>query len=158
MKKKIIKNTVQEDIKNEGDGQALVLRDQLARVLADYDNLKKRVDVDKKNFEKLANLRLVLKLLPVLDVLKQAQKHLKDQGVEVTIKEFEEALKQEGIEEIKVELGNDFNPELMEVIEIVPEKDDAKIDKVAEILTSGYRFTDGPVVRHTKVKVFSKIN
>ena len=27
-----------------------MLRDQLARVLADYDNLRKRVDLDKKNF------------------------------------------------------------------------------------------------------------
>jgi molecular chaperone GrpE len=152
MKKKITKKDVKVDTNND---QTLVLRDQLARVLADYDNLRKRVDIDKKNFEKLANLRLVMKLLPVLDVLKQAQNHLKDQGVAVTIKEFEDALKQEGIEEIKVEVGSEFNPELMEVIEVMPGIED---NKVAEILASGYKFIDGPVIRHTRVKVFSKGN
>lgn len=157
MKKKITKNT-QQPVTTENDTQTVVLRDQLARVLADYDNLKRRVEKDRSDFEKLANLRLVIKLLPVLDVLKQAQKHLKDQGVAVTIKEFEDALKQEGIEEIKVEIGNDFNPETMEAIEVMPEKDDNKADKIAEVLVSGYKFTNGPVIRHTKVKVFSKIN
>jgi molecular chaperone GrpE len=144
MKKKIIKTE---------DNQTVVLRDQLARVLADYDNLKRRVDQDKVNFEKLANLRLVMKLLPVLDVLKKAQEHVKDSGIAVTIKEFEEALKQEGIEEIEVMVGDEFNPELEEVIEVLPGKDD---NKVAEILLSGYKIKDGPVVRHAKVKVFSK--
>src|SRR5688572_4652752 len=109
MKKKITK-----DVKVVSDDQTPMVRDQLARVLADYDNLRKRVENDRNNFEKLANLRLVVKLLPVLDVLKQAQNHLKDQGVAVTIKEFEDALKQEGIEEIKVEVGQEFDPELME--------------------------------------------
>ena len=146
MKKKIIKTD---------DAQTVVLRDQLARVLADYDNLKRRVEVDKSNFEKLANLRLVMKLLPVLDVLKKAQEHVKDSGIAVTIKEFEEALKQEGIEEIIVKVGDEFNPETQEVIEVLPGKED---NKISEILLSGYKFTNGPVVRHAKVKVFTKNN
>ncbi|MFI5240813.1 MAG: nucleotide exchange factor GrpE [Microgenomates group bacterium] len=137
------------------DEQTVVLRDQLARVLADYDNLKKRVEKDRDSFEKLANLRLVVKLLPVLDVLKQAQNHLKDQGVAVTIKEFEDALKQEGVEGVKVEVGDEFNPELEEVLEVVPGKDD---NKIAEVILPGYKFIDGPVIRHAKVKVFSKGN
>ncbi|MEK7550608.1 MAG: nucleotide exchange factor GrpE [Patescibacteria group bacterium] len=129
------------------------MKNQLARALADYDNLRKRVETDKNNFEKLANLRLVLKLLPVLDVLKKAQEHVKDPGIAVTIKEFEEAIKTEGIEEIKVKAGDGFNPELMEVIEAVVGK---AVNTVAEIVQTGYKIIDGPVIRHTKVKVWQK--
>lgn len=145
-KSQVTSNKIQDD-------QTLVLRNQLARTLADYDNLKKRVEVDKRNFEKLANLRLVVKLLPVLDVLKKAQEHVKDSGIAVTIKEFEEALKQEGIEEVKVNIGDEFNPETMEVVEVIPgEKDNG----VAEVLQTGYKIVDGPIVRYVRVKVTKK--
>ncbi len=147
-----MKSKKQTNIKKDED-QTLVLRDQLARVLADYDNLKRRVDLDKANFEKLANLRLVMKLLPVLDVLKKAQEHVKDSGIAVTIKEFEEALKQEGIEEIKVEVGSEFDPATQEVVEVVAGSDN---NMIAEVILTGWKFTNGPVVRHAKVKVFTK--
>ncbi len=133
--------------------QTLVLRDQLARALADYDNLRKRVEREKEGFEKLASLRLTLKLLPVLDALKQAQNHLKDQGVAITIGQFEDALKQEGIEEIKVKVGGEFNPELHEVIEVVAGSSD---NIIAEVSLPGWKFIDGPVIRHAKVKVTKK--
>lgn len=152
--KKNQSNTKKVNIKKTDD-QTLVLRDQLARVLADYDNLKRRVELDKKNFEKLANLRLVIKLLPVLDVLKKAQDHVKDEGVAATIKNFEEALKQENIEEIVIKEGDEFNPEKMEVVEVIPGKSD---NTVAEVLLTGWKFKDGPVIRYARVKVFSKQN
>ena len=44
------------------------LKAQLVRALADYDNLRKRVEREKEEFEKLANLKLVIRLLPVLDI------------------------------------------------------------------------------------------
>ncbi len=149
-------------VKREDD-EALVLRNQLARALADYDNLKKRVDRDKETFEKVANLRLVVKLLPVLDILRQAQIHTKDQGVAITIKEFEDALKAEGIEELKVKEGDEFNPDLQEVVEVVSGKENNVISEgnnisnvISEVVLSGWRFVDGPVIRHAKVKVSQK--
>ena len=141
MKKKITKT---------GDSQTIVLRNQLARALADYDNLRKRVEREKEGFEKLASLRLTLKLLPVLDALKQAQNHLKDQGVAITIGQFEDALKQEGIEGINAKAGDEFNPELHEVIEVVPGKSD---NIISEVSLPGYRFIDGLLIRYAKVKV-----
>ena len=133
--------------------EIMQLRNQLARALADYQNLAKRVESEKMQFEKFSNLRLILKLLPVLDILKQAQLHTKDAGVAMTIKEFEEALVTEGIEELKVQAGDKFNPEAHEVVEVVPGKDN---NMISEVVLSGWRFTDGPVIRHAKVKVIKK--
>ncbi|MBI4157764.1 nucleotide exchange factor GrpE, partial [Candidatus Woesebacteria bacterium] len=132
---------------------AIQLRGQLARALADYQNLAKRVESEKAEFEKISNLRLVVKLLPVLDILKQAQIHLKDQGVAITIKEFEDALKQEGIEELKVSPGDEFDPDAHEVVEVVPGKDN---NMISELVLSGWKFVNGPVIRHARVKVIQK--
>jgi len=127
------------------------LKAQLVRALADYDNLRKRVEREKEEFEKLANLKLVIRLLPVLDILKKAQAHLKDPGVEMTLRQFEEALTQEGIEEIKVRQGDSFDPEIHEAIETVANGKDR--GKIIEVASSGWRFTGGPVIKHSQVRV-----
>lgn len=136
-------------IKKAGE-ETLVLRNQLARAMADYQNLVKRVEGEKAQFEKFSNLRLILKLLPVLDILRQAQVHIKDPGIAITIKGFEEALKGEGIEELEVNEGVAFDPDLHEVVEVVSGKDN---NMISEVVLSGWKFTGGPVIRHAKVKV-----
>ena len=127
------------------------LKAQLVRALADYDNLRKRVEREKEEFEKLANLKLVIRLLPVLDILKKAQAHLKDPGVEMTLRQFEEALTQEGITEIQVKQGDTFDPEIHEAIETVANGKDR--GKIIEVASSGWRFTGGPVIKHVQVRV-----
>jgi molecular chaperone GrpE len=141
-------------MKKKGEIQTNELKLQLARALADYDNLVKRVEREKQDFEKYANVKLAIKLLPVLDVLRQAQKHIGDPGIAITIAQFEEALKEEGVEEIKVNPGDEFNPQVHDAIEVVEEgKGKGKIE---EVVLTGWRFTAGPVIRHARVKVSKK--
>lgn len=141
-------------LKKISDKEANLLKNQLARALADYDNLVKRVERERETFEKIASLKLVLKLLPVLDTLRHAQVHLKDSGLDITIKEFEEALVLEGIEEIKAKKGEKFDSELHEVVDTVI--DSKNEGKIAEGLESGWKFTNGPVIRYAKVRVYQK--
>ena len=91
------------------------LEGQLKRALADYQNLEKRVEEERKLLSKLSASLLIEKLLPVLDNLEKAQIHLKDQGLEIVIKQFEDILTQEGVEEIAAE-GAQFNPHYHEAI------------------------------------------
>lgn len=130
------------------------LKDQLARALADYDNLLKRVERERDELEFRSNLRLVLRLLPVVDSLRQALAHLKDPGLAITLTELENILKDEGVEEIKVKKGDVFNPELCEAVEVVEKA--GEDNKIVEVLLSGWRFVQGPVIRHAKVKVCRK--
>lgn len=129
------------------------LKDQLARALADYDNLRKRVEAEKEVWLKFATEKLTIKLLPILDALRQAQLHLQDAGLAITIKQLEDIFKEEGIEEIKVEAGANFDHNLHEAVEAVEGK--TKEAKIKEVILSGWRFTDGPVLRHAKVKVIN---
>lgn len=135
------------------------LRMQLARALADYDNLKKRVDSEKTIWFKVAAGRVVEKFLGIMDMLLDAQKHLNDAGLAIVIGEFKKAIVEEGFEEIKIEEGvTDFDEQMMEAVEVV-EKDGSKENSVAEVVQSGWKSKDEEgresfIVRPAKVKVY----
>lgn len=131
------------------------LRNQLARALADYDNLRKRVEKERESIVAVANLSLVGNLLPVFDMLEDAQKHSKDNGLGLAIKEFSDAFKDAGIVKINVQSGDKFNENIHEAVEVSNEGGKKDGDIIEEVLT-GWKFEDGPVIRPVKVKVFSK--
>ncbi len=128
------------------------LKNQLARALADYDNLKKRTEMERGEIVKRASLMVILKLFSVLDMLENAQKHLTDQGLAIAIAEFKNVLNEEGLEEIAPKEGEEFDANSHEAIDII-EADDKK--GIAELLVSGWKFKiDGQVIRPAKVKVY----
>lgn len=127
------------------------LKAQLARALADYDNLSRRVDAEREGFHKLASLSLVTKLLPIFDMLEEAQEVLNDSGLAIIIKEFSEVLLDEEIERIKVDKGNKFDENLHEAVEVVESK--GENGEIVEEVLSGWRYEDGLVIRAAKVKV-----
>lgn len=141
------KMKAKDDIKV--NNEAVELKALLARALADYDNLRKRTDADRAQLQRNASLGIVLKLLPTLDILESAQKHLKDQGLAIAINEFKNVLKDEGIEEINT--AGQFDEGLHEALDLVTGGKDGEI---AEVVMPGYKFVDGLVIRHAKVKVY----
>lgn len=142
--------------KNKKQTQVKVndIKSQLARALADYDNLRKRHDSERMEMYKLASVAIVSKLLPVLDNLRSAQEHIKDSGIAIILGEFESSLAEEGFIEIKAQKGDEFDHDAHEAIEVeIPSKKENN-GKVSEMVLSGWRIKDGPVVRHAKVKVY----
>src|SRR3990167_5712434 len=94
-----------------GKGKNITKKDDqaLARALADYQNLVKRVE--RERFEVLArsNKSLVEKLLPILDNFQKAQGYLKDPGIEMALDEFYKVLESAGIEKIQTQKGDTFD-------------------------------------------------
>ncbi len=125
----------------------------LARALADYDNLSKRVDRERADLGKIASASIIIRLLPVLDNLESAQVHLKDQGLAISIGEFKKVLSEEGLNEIRPGVGDAFDENTMEAIEVVPGASD---NMISEVVLVGWKFSDETVVRHAKVKVSKK--
>lgn len=146
MKQKRTKKTKSQDVDLDS------LKNQLARALADYDNLRKRVEKERGENERLASVGLTVKLLPVFDMLEQAQKHVKDSGLAIAIKEFEEVFASEGVERIDTKVGDKFDENLHEAVDIFDVDENLK-GKVAEVLLTGWRFKNGPVIRYVRVKV-----
>lgn len=117
------------------------------RALADYQNLQKRVEEEKKETISYANAILLMRFLPVLDNLKMMLMHNEDVGLKMTIKEFEKVLEEEGVMEIKC-IGEGFDATKMEALELV----EGTPGKVVEITKAGYMLKN-KVIRPALVKV-----
>jgi len=89
------------------------------RALADYQNLQRRVEFEKQSFAKLANANLIARLLPSLDILELAASHNQDIGVQLSAKQFHNALAEEGLELIEPAADSLFDHKLHECAETV---------------------------------------
>lgn len=99
------------------------------KALADYQNLERRIKEEREQWVKLANKDLIEELLPILDTLVSAQNHVKDEGVELGVKQFLAVLEKEGVSQIKT-IGETFNPNTMECVSAVEGEDGKVIEEV----------------------------
>ena len=125
----------------------------LKKVQADFENYKKRVEKEQKDFIECASKELVKKILPILDSFELALNNKDDKefnkGVELINAQLISTLEQEGLKPIKA-LDKPFDPQLHEAL--MQEKSDKKENTVTEELQKGYLFKE-KVIRSTKVKV-----
>jgi len=121
--------------------------EQLKRALADYQNLTKRVEVDRAEFIKYVLEEFLKKLLPVVDDLEAAEAHLKDQGLTLAINKLKTILNEEGVKEMNL-LNQAFDPKLAECLELIP----GKKDQIVNVSQKGYLLND-KVLRPARVKV-----
>jgi molecular chaperone GrpE len=126
------------------------LENQVKRIFADYQNLEKRVVVEKREWLIKANKDLILKLLPALDFLLLSTKHIENEGLKLSIQNFFDILKAEGVEKIET-LGKEFDPNLMEGVKLV----EGEEGKVVEELRSGFKMGE-QVLRPAQVIVGKK--
>lgn len=151
-----------EDVKQKEDLADPVLSEKMKeiemwknkyiRALADYQNMEKRVQEEQNQVRMFACLSVIEKLLPVVDLLEKAQTHLKDQGLELALKELAVFFRNVGIEKIHV-LGKPFDPYSMDCIEII---EGGQENTVVSVLSDGYRMHT-KVIRPAKVKVGKKL-
>lgn len=118
--------------------------------MADYKNLERRFNDEKEVLVKFSNFVLLERLIGVLDNLESVCGHLKDQGLEMTYREFKSILKDSGVDEVSA-LGETFDPEFMEAVEIV----EGENEKVVKVIRKGYKM-HGKVLRPARVAVGKK--
>lgn len=107
-----------------------VLRDRLLRLQADFDNYRKRVDRERKDWAVYANEKLLKDLLPALDnfdlglangIKANAPEALLE-GLRLVKGQLESALAKSGVTPIDAE-GQPFDPNLHEAITHMPSPD-----------------------------------
>ena len=125
------------------------------RMQADFDNYRKRnAELNKKQKED-GMVAVIEKVIPVLDVLKQAISMITDEkvaeGVKMIYRQITEMLSNFGVSEIPA-LGEQFDPNLHNAIIQVKVKDPDKVNMVVEVFQKGYRMGER-IIRHSVVKV-----
>lgn len=144
---------------DEKDQQIAELTADLQRIRADFENYRKRVEMEKTTAREAGQAGAILKLLPVIDNIERAiiymPEELKDnkwaQGVAGLVKNLEKSLESLNLKRIDATKGTPFNPDLHEAIQF---DEDAMGEKevIAEELQAGYLLAGRPV-RHAMVKV-----
>jgi len=137
------------------------LYNSLLRTRADFENFKKRVDRDNQQYKAYALENILKKLVLHHDDLNRTLNGLKplengesiSKGFELTLKNFEKALKEEGVEPMNCE-SQKFDPYKQEVI-IVEERDDLPENTIIEELDKGYYYNN-KVLKPAKVKISKK--
>jgi molecular chaperone GrpE len=158
MKKQTHHDSTNQDQKNEEPvvsvqkTEADAWKEKYMRALADYQNLEKRTEKEHHQVRQSAGIVVIEKLLPVVDLLEKAAEHLKDQGLELALKELYSFFHSVGVEKIDV-MGKLFDPYTMDCIDIVRGGEE---NTVVSVVTPGYRM-HSKLIRPAKVKVGKKI-
>ena len=130
------------------------LYDKYLRLVAEFDNFKKRTQKEKDEIYSIAKIDVVMGLLPIIDNFERAEKFSHDKNIEEGMalikKQFTEFLKKTGVEEIEAE-GKEFDPNLHNAV-LHEDRDDVPENTVVEVLQKGYKLGDR-VIRYAMVKV-----
>lgn len=144
------------------DAKIEELKNQVARLQADFSNLRKHTAQDQERLAVFVTANVAKEFLKVLDNFDRAEASMEQQGNTVEAmhegmtkihKQFQQALQMLHIEEIPAQ-GQKFNPEFHEAVmqNTASELPDETIDLVAE---KGYKIGDN-IIRHSKVRVVHK--
>ena len=129
--------------------------DRLKRLMAEFDNFKKRSAKERESLYNSILSDIVGSFLPVVDNLEKAVNSVTQdegykQGVELVLKQFMDVLGSLGVKEIEG-VGSTFNPEYHEAVSLV--QDETLGEKeIKEVFRKGYKIGE-KVVRHSMVVV-----
>ena len=117
------------------------------RLQADFENYKKRTAKNGEYMKQLGQEIIMSDLIAVLDNCNLARKYItnKDALVGFTMMEdqLNKAMSQYGLKEIEVQIGDAFDPKIMNAQERV--KKEGQEGKVIEIVSKGYCINDKQV-------------
>ena len=133
--------------------------DRWKRTTADFENYKKRQLEERKEMIAFSNLNLMSEIIPVLDNFHASTEHIPaDQkenawvvGIMYIQKQLEKVMEVNGVEEIKVAIGDGFDPETMEALQDGEKKGECK-NIVSRVVQKGYKM-GGRIVRVARVVV-----
>lgn len=137
---------LEEELKKERESKLIVL--------ADLVNYRKRMDKERDELSIIANKRILLHIIDVIDDIDRAKedKKTKDEGFDMIYSKLISILKDYDLEKIECKVGSDFNPELMEAVTAIHTEEKDKKNKVVDIIGKGYKNNrSGNVFKSAKV-------
>ena len=152
-------NEVNEEVEVKEETISLAeyneLDDRFKRMLAEFENYKKRSQKEKDGIYGMITGDVVATMLPIMDNLEKAvdaktEDTAYQDGVRLVARQFADALKRLGLEEIE-SVGVKFDPEFHEAVSHIEDPEKGEQEIVQEY-RKGYRIGN-KVVRHSMVIV-----
>ena len=134
-------------------------KDDYIRLMAEFDNFRRRTSQEKLELVSMASMDTIKGLLPVLDDCERALKVLLEsddsdaakEGTELIYGKLMSYLKSKGLAVIDA-LGQNFDTDLHEAVAQFPVQDEEQKGKVFDVVQTGYTL-NGKVIRFAKVVV-----
>jgi molecular chaperone GrpE len=135
------------------------LKDSYVRLMAEYDNYRKRTLKEKAELIKNGGEKTLVALLPVIDDFERARQTLETatdieavkEGVELIYTKFQAYLQQNGVKMIETQ-EQVFDADLHEAIAMIPATEESQKGNIMDTVQTGYTLND-KVIRHAKVVV-----
>ncbi len=144
-------------VENEFDllqDELLALKDKYARVHADFDNIKKRLEREKYTAVEYSNEKFAKDMIPVMDSLQMAivsasadapatelLAKLKE-GMELTLKQLTTSLEKHGV--TMVSHDEAFDPNIHNAIQSV-DSDTVESGQIVQTFQTGYKYKERPL-------------
>jgi molecular chaperone GrpE len=146
------------DTINRYEDQIAELKDKYIRLVAEFENFRKRSARENLEIRRMAAADTISALLPVLDDFDRAKKTAEipdsgevfTEGISLVYHKIYQIMQNMGVRKLESN-GETFNPELHEAITEIPVGDDSK-GKVMDTVESGY-FLHDKIIRYAKVVV-----
>ena len=143
----------------EMEAKAAKDKDDYIRLMAEFDNYRRRTAQEKLEIVSMASVETIKGLLPVLDDCERALQVLKDsddsdaakEGTELIYNKLMNYLKSKGLAVIDA-LGQTFDTDLHEAVAQFPVQEEEKKGKVFDVVQTGDTL-NGKVIRFAKVVV-----
>lgn len=126
------------------------LEDKNLRLMAEFDNFRKRTNKEKLDLIANAGERIFTEMLPLVDDFERALAVVEDEGVRLIYNKFIAFLDKNDVHAIETE-GVDFNTDEHEAVTTFAAGEDKK-GKVIDCTQKGYKLGD-KVIRFAKVVV-----
>ena len=137
------------------------LKDRYMRLLAEYDNFRRRTQKEKEEIYAASVAEVVKEWLPLVDDIERAVASTENmdessvekvaEGIKLIGKQAGSVLGKLGVEEIEGKEGESFDPNLHEAVMHVEDENFGE-QQIAQVFQKGYT-CKGKVIRHTVVKV-----
>ena len=168
--KKVVEDTVSTQVDTEQTAEPAAdvvdyeakfntLNDQHLRLMAEFDNYRKRMMRERADLIKNASERLVLDLLPIIDNFERSLKSMETsesvepivEGVNLIYQQMMTVLKQQGVSVIETQ-NQVFNDDFHEAVTTAPAPSDDMKGKIIDCIQKGYVMNE-KVIRFPKVVV-----
>ncbi len=132
------------------------LNDKYMRILAEYDNFRKRSQKDIDSRVSYTKIDMLSKILPVIDNFERAAFNADadfdayKKGIEMTVNQFLEILKSMGVESFGV-TGDSFDPNFHNGVMHIEDETFGE-NEIVDVFMKGYKIGD-KVIRPATVKV-----
>ncbi|HHH78143.1 MAG TPA: nucleotide exchange factor GrpE [Thermoplasmatales archaeon] len=134
----------------ELEGELKEKEGKIIRLLADFDNYRKRMEREMSDVAAREREKLVLKFVDIYEGLQSAHENIKDEGLGIVVNQFRKVLGEAGMEEIET-VGKKFDYNLHHAV-ATEESDGHDEGVVVKEIRKGY-IMNGKVIKPAYVVV-----